>query len=288
MGLPFLRGTYDPDKRVSHVELAGVGLLSLIQTMNSPKPVDGSEVAANWFPVRLRIVDPDHFTIEDKPAFQRVTAPRLNDVPCSSKNPLNVRPQWAYIRGRMATEAANYQLAACWYHVGLQAGDARSRSGMGDLARKGLGTTRNPGWAFTWYERAAGGGDAYAARRIAEMYDNGELPMDSAKSQFWHTKAAAMEQKRAELIAAEKKKEASDRAAMHLIGGIALVGGQLLTWDVGADPGCDIRRRDRTGSPIPDSEDPERRARRDELVASGEMYCGKPIDISPLLPENLQ
>lgn len=289
LGLPFLRGSYDPATRTSHLELAGVGLLGLIQALGSSKSAaSGAGIPANWSAAKVTVLDPDHFSIENRPPFQRITAPHLNDVPCSAQNPLHVRAQWAYIRGTMATGAGNYNLAACWYHVGLQDGDARSRSGMGDLTRKGLGTPKNSGWAFTWYERAAAGGDPHAARSIAEMYDDGELPMDAAKSQFWHEKAAAMEQRKAQQIAAEKKKEAADRAGLHLIGAIALVGGQLLTWDVGADPDCDTRRRDRSGSAIPDSEDPERRARRDRLVASGEMYCGKPIDLSPLLPENLR
>ncbi|HZQ52575.1 MAG TPA: hypothetical protein VFB14_10270 [Bryobacteraceae bacterium] len=288
IGLPFLRGTYDPDKQASHVEWAEVGLFGLVQALNSPQSSTGAEVTANWVPVTLTVLDPDHFSIEGKPAFQRITAPRLNDVPCSPQNPLRVKPQWAYVRGKMAADAGSYNLAACWYHVGDSFGDARSRSGMGDLARKGLGTSKNANWAFTWYERATAGGDAYAARSIAEMFDDGELPMDAAKSQFWHAKAAVMEQKRAEQLAAEQKKEASERASLHLIRGIALVGGQLLTWDVGASPECDTRRRDRLGSPIPNSEDPERAAARERLLSSGEIYCGKPIDISPLLPENLQ
>jgi TPR repeat protein len=288
MGIPFLRGTYDPDKQASHVEGAEVGLFGLVQALNSPNSSTGAAAAANWVPVTLTVLDRDHFSIENKPAFQRITAPRLNDVPCSPQNPLRVKPQWAYVRGKMAADAGDYNLAACWYHVGIAFGDVRSRSGMGDLARKGLVTTKNANWAFTWYEQAASGGDAYAARSIAEMYDDGELPMEAAKSQFWHAKAAEMEQKRAQQIAAEQKKEASDRAALHLIRGIALVGGQLLTWDVGASPECDTRRQDRSGSPIANTEDPERAARRDRLLATGEIYCGKPIDISPLLPENLQ
>jgi hypothetical protein len=105
---------------------------------------------------------------------------------------------------------------------------------------------------------------------------------------LWHARAQSLQEASEKALAAARKKEAADRAAMHLIGAIAVVGAELLTWDVGADPGCDVRRRDRIGNPIPGSTDPEREAGRDRMVANGQMYCGKPIDISPLFPENWQ
>lgn len=285
LGVAFLRATYDRNLHQDHVELAGVGLLSLIQALNSGKSSNPPTISDGWSSTTITVLDPDHFSVGGKSPFQRITTPRPNDIPCSPQNPLRVKPLWAYIRGKMAVDESKYDVAACWYHIGVQAGYARSRSGMGDLTRNGWGTPKNSSFAYTWYERAAQQGDPYAAKSIADMYDRGEVPMDAAKSQLWHTKAQAMKERYDKAVADEKKKEAADRASMHLLVGIALVGGQLLTWDVGADPGCDIRARDRSGSAVANTVDHEREATRDRMVANGEMYCGKPIDISPLFPE---
>lgn len=286
LGIAFLRARYDRGKNQSSAELATISFPALIIALNA-SPGASAGLSGNWGPTTITILDPDHFIVGDRPPFQRVTTPRLNDVPCSPQNPLRVQPLWAYIRGKMAVEVRKYDLAACWYHIGIVGGQVRARSGMGDLLRYGWGTPRNASWAYSWYEGAAQQGDPYAAKSIADMYDRGELPANPAKSQQWHAKAKLMEERYNKALSDEKKKEQSNRASMHLLAGIALVGGQLLTWDVGADPGCDVRRRDiRTGNPIEDSVDPEREATRNRMVANGEMYCGKPIDISPLFPEH--
>jgi TPR repeat protein len=285
LGIAFLRASYEPDKRESHVELAGVGLLSLIQAFNSPKSTGPKGISDAWSPAKITIADPDHFAVNEKGMFQRLTTPRPNDVPCSPQNPLHVKPTFAYIRGKMAVDATNYELGVCWFQIGINFRDGHSASGLADMMRKGQGGPKNPSKAFPWFERAAQVGDVYGAESIANMYDHGELPMDAAKSQLWHAKAKAMREKLEKAKADEIRKEEADRATMHLIGGIALVGGQLLTWDVGADPECDTRARDRTGSGIPNTVDPARQAKRDRMLSNGQMYCGKPIDISPLFPQ---
>jgi len=285
LGIPFLRASYDRSKNQGTVELSTVSFPALLVALNA-SPNASAGLSGSWGPTKITIIDPDHFIVDDRPPFQRVTTPRPNDIPCSPQNPLRVQPLWAYIRGKMAVEAGKYGLAQCWYHIGIVGGEARARAGMGDMVRYGWGAPKNASWAYTWYERAAQQGDVYASKSIVSMYDHGELPPDPAKSQQWHAKAKLMEEKYNKAVSDEKKKEQGDRAGMHLLAGIALVGGQFLTWDVGADPDCDVRRRDiRTGNPIENTVDPGREAARDSGVANGTMYCGKPIDISPLFPE---
>jgi TPR repeat protein len=286
IGLSFLRAKYNRGQQQGMVELAGISLLNLIQALSTGTSSNVPGIQDSWSVATITVLDPDHFSVNGKPPFQRITTPRPNDIPCSPQNPLRVKPQWAYIRGKMAVDAKKYEAAACWFHIGVDAGFARSRSGMGDLTRNGWGTSKNSSWAFTWYERAAQQGDPYAAASIADMYDKGELPVDTAKSRLWHDRALTLKEASDKGLAVAKKKAEDDQAALHLIGAIALVGGQLLTWDVGADPECDTRRRDRTGSPILGSVDPGRESARDAGVANGTMYCGRPIDISPLFPEN--
>jgi TPR repeat protein len=285
LGIAFLRASYDTDKRESHIELAGVSLLSLIEAFNSPKSMGPKGISDAWAPAKITIADPDHFAVNEKGIFQRLTTPRPDDIPCSPQNPLHVKPTFAYVRGKMALDAAKYDTAACWFEIGINARDAHSASGVGQMLRNGLGHSKDSASAFVWFERAAQAGDVYGAQSIADMYDRRELPMDAAKSQVWHAKAKAMRERLEKAKADEMQKEAAERATMHLIGGIALVGGQLLTWDVGADPECDVRARDRTGSGVPNTVDPARQAKRDRMVANGQMYCGKPIDISPLFPQ---
>jgi TPR repeat protein len=287
-GIPFLRATYDPKTHTDNAEVAdpnNLGLISLLQSYLQTKQTGEFSYPTHWTPTFLMVLDPDHLIVGEHLPFQRISAPGRNDVPCSYDNPLGVKITWAYIRGKMAVDAKNYDAAGCWFHLGVMAGDARSRSAIGDMVRNGTGTQTNPANALIWYSRAAQGGDIHAAKSIAEMYDSGELPANPAQSQQWHAKAQAMQARYDKFVADEKKKAAKDQAEIRFLGGLTYIGAQMLSNEMLSSPQCDTSATTVGGNRIPNTTDPKRVADKERLLASGEIYCGSPIDISPLLPD---
>jgi TPR repeat protein len=286
-GLPFLRGSYDASKQKDKVEIPQFGLFGALAGLAETQPA--FNVASNWTATTLTIQDPDHIQIENTPPFQRTTMPNPKDVPCTPENPLHVRPLWAYIRGKQSLEAADYQVASCWFQMGVTAGDPRAGSALGDMSRKGLGTDKDPMLALAWYQSAAKGGDPQGAMRIVDMFDKGEAPpnaANAASSAFWRTKAQEMKAAQDKLIAQQLKEKAKWEAYKQMIGAVVVIGGQLLVNDVGADPACDVRARDRSGSPISNTTDPGRQREKDRLAAAGDLYCGPPAPLWPsVLPK---
>ncbi len=287
MGMPFFRGRRVGDQRKGAIEIAQYSAIGMLfSALKGASPLGSLGGPAAWQPETLYVEDPDQIHVGKTPAFQRISVPRPNDLYCDLGNPLRVKAEYAFARGQVAVATRNYSTAACWFNIGVQQDSARSRSGMGDLLRHGLGVAKNPAWARGWFDKAAASGDPYGAQNIADMYDRGELAPDEKQSSFWHATARRMKAQQAKLLAAQRKQEEQDQANLHLLAGVAIVGMQLFVHDLGSDPECDVRKFALDGSPIPNSVSPSRERNRDRLLASGQIYCGKPIDLSPLLDPN--
>ncbi|MGA2074166.1 MAG: hypothetical protein ABSH52_11745 [Terriglobia bacterium] len=282
-GLAFFRGDYDGNKTQVSIELAQYpGLLGLMNGLGLSVFIP----ATTWANATLAIEDPDHIHIGKTPAFQRISMPSLNDLHCDADNSMRVKAQYAFIRGQMAMNEAQYGAAACWFHAGVVQGEPRSMTALGNMVRKGLGTHKNSTWAVGWFEKAAQNGDPAGAINIADMYDLGEIPPpDPAKSKYWHEKAKEMKDLQQKLVAQERKQAADQQAQLQLVAGLVNVGAQLIAGDLmSLNPQCDVRCQDRASNCRFGGTDPERVERREALIAAGQLNCSPPIDLSPLLP----
>jgi TPR repeat protein len=281
---PFFRGRRVGDLRKGEIEIAEYSVVGMLfSALKGISPLGSLGVPGAWEPETLYIENPDRIHIGKTSEFQRISAPRPDDLYCDLGNPLKVEAEYAFARGQIAVETKSYDTAACWFHVGITQGSARSRAGMGDLLRYGLGVSKNPLWARGWFDNSAASGDPYGAQSIADMYDRGELAPDAEQSSFWHTKAREMKMQQDKLIAELKKQEKKAQAEMRLLAGATIVGMQFLVNDLGSDPECDVRQVTENGITIPNSVSPVRERNRERLLASGKIYCGRPIDLSPLL-----
>ena len=270
MGMPFFRGRRVGDLRTGEIEIAQYSVPGMLfSALKGVSPLGALGGPAAWVPEKLYIEDPDHIHVGKTSEFQRISVPRPDDLHCDLGNPLQVKGDYAFARGQVAVEGKNYDTAACWFHVGIVQGSARSRSGMGNLLRHGLGVGKNPTMARDWFDKAAASGDPYGAQSIADMYDRGELAPDAEQSSFWHGTAREMKAQQDKLVAAQKKQEEQDQANMRLLLGGTIVGMQFIVNDLGSDPECDVRRFLDNGNPIPNSVDRVRERNRDQLLASG-------------------
>jgi len=106
-GRPLFHGSYDPPAETGHVQLAEY------DSGNYRTP-------ARWLDRQIFAGDPDHFRIGAHPPFERVTPPRLNDVPCQAGNPLQVQAKFATFRGMLAHNAKDWPTALCWFRIAAE------------------------------------------------------------------------------------------------------------------------------------------------------------------------
>jgi TPR repeat protein len=272
MNMPFFRGRRVGDSQKADIEIAQYSMLGVLFTaLQGKSPLGALGGPSGWTSATLFIADPDHIHLGPASAFERISAPRPDDIYCDFGNPLRVKAKFAYARGKIAQATQHYETAACWYQIGIGQDSAKARSGMGDLLRYGLGVRKNPEWARGWFDKAAASGDPYGAQSIAEMFDRGELAPNPAMSSFWHAQARAMKEQQDKLIAARKRQAEKDRAVMVLLTGAAA---------------CDVRQVAENGTRIPGSVSQTLVRNRDLLLESGQIYCGSPIDLSPLVKFN--
>jgi len=72
-------------------------------------------------------------------------------------------------------------------------GDVNAERSLGVMYLQGNGVSRDPGQAFTWFKKAADGGNRDAAYQLALMYEAGRgVPRDAAQSTAWYRKAALL------------------------------------------------------------------------------------------------
>jgi TPR repeat protein len=237
--LPFARGIYDGESGTGQVEIAEynglLGLLSFLASNGSQSPA--TSPPTGWGSATLYIEDPDHIHFGNTPAFERISAPRENDLHCNFENPLHVKALFAYVRGIQSVNAKNYKPAVCWFSIGAAQGSAQSTTALGVLLHDGLGVGRNYSNALIWFMRASEV-DPNAARALAGMYERGEgTAPDKAKAEFWRAKARDMKNKQEQEALAEKKKDARHKADLANIGA-ALGGFMNLLGQMDANDAC--------------------------------------------------
>jgi TPR repeat protein len=74
-----------------------------------------------------------------------------------------------------------------WYRRGARRGDPLSQYDLGFMLLLGDGTEPDPEGAVRWLSRAADGGEAQAARLLAEAYAKGSdgVPRNAAEARRW-------------------------------------------------------------------------------------------------------
>jgi hypothetical protein len=100
-GQAFFRGDFDPKTFTAKIEVAGYGLLSAL-TGSQP---------GSWSQDTLGVADPDHVQVGNRPAFQRMTIPGANDIPCESGNHFQVQAEWAGMRGKQAGKTPSWHFS---------------------------------------------------------------------------------------------------------------------------------------------------------------------------------
>ena len=106
---------------------------------------------------------------------------------------------WAQDSGADAFAARDFARAkALWFDAAAE-GSPDAMLGLGLLADRGFGQTRDLDAAFDWYQKAANLGLAEAQFNIAIMYDAGIGRARNARAaQLWYTRAALRDHTRAQ------------------------------------------------------------------------------------------
>jgi hypothetical protein len=126
--------------------------------------------------VTLTSKDPDTIVMTPEPGFtyHRHSPPALNDIPCSTSNPLHVSADGAIAREKVALAAKADVPTACWSYIAALTGDTYSLYAAGYLLRRGIGAEKDLTLAFHFMEHSAFQGNYQAQLEAAEMAERGE------------------------------------------------------------------------------------------------------------------
>jgi TPR repeat protein len=136
----------------------------------------------------------------------------------------------AYAAGSGATRsprelAADYALAAIWYHRASDQGNIAAQMHLADLYFYGRGVTRDMAQAVALYRKAAEQGDAGAQAKLGLLYSVGMgVQRDDVEAYYWlslaasvpgpdQAKFAANRQSVGEHITTDQQSEVQDRVA---------------------------------------------------------------------------
>jgi hypothetical protein len=210
-GRPFFRGTYDPPAVAGRVELAEFDDLL-------------NHTPSRWTSRLLVMGDPDHFRIGRHPPFQRITPPRLNDVPCDAGNSFHVQAKYATYRGELAHNAKDWKTALCWFRVGAEQGETYAQYVLASYLEQGIGGEKDLAQAFSWFKKSADEGSFRGAAGLEKMYRNGVgVPRDSTLADAWRLRGQALqaqENNDALLVLEGEKKDERDILAMGFLGAV--------------------------------------------------------------------
>jgi TPR repeat protein len=151
--------------------------------------ITNSKIA--WLSGKLKVVDADHLTIEDRVTFVRVAA-LDRDPPCDPRGPSRVFGNDAFARGRIYGEILNDpRTAACWYGVGAEQGNAEAQNHYGTLLFDGsAGLAKDPVKAFAWFQKSAMQGNVAAATNLSREFGSGAVvPRSEQRSAYWAARA---------------------------------------------------------------------------------------------------
>jgi hypothetical protein len=215
-GRPFFRGVYSSPASHLQVEIPAIGSLREAITGQPDR----------WEAAELTIGDPDHFRIGKHPPFERMSAPKVGDVPCDPGNRFHTGGLWAFFRARLQLKAKDYDQAFCWYFVGAEQGDRSSLAGLGYMYHHGFGVQEDDAMAMRLYMTSAEKGNPEGAHGVSVLYELGHgVPKDPAKAELWRSKEAQLRadlkaQKRAEELADQQREEAME--VIGLLGRVAV------------------------------------------------------------------
>jgi len=200
--------------------------------------------------VQVTVSDPDTLRTVSSGTltYHRVSEPRLNDLPCDSRNVFHVTTMGALTRADVAADAKQYQIALCWGAVAASTGNAEGQYITGAYLRRGLGTQQNLRDALSWMIASAKQGQIDALKALVQMYQNGEGTQPNLdQARYWNNIAQQrmVEQQRVD-------------QAQHLLNAFA------------------------NGTPAPPSADPPVRSNqtRDGRFVAGPLPAGFDTDIS--------
>lgn len=229
-GRAFFRGSFAQNSSDATIEVASYSVLVVMAGL----PL------ASWNDDTLRIVDPDHLQIGNKPAFQRITLPQPNDVPCSIANETKIGAQWAYMRAKVAQNVKDDASALCWLYVASVQGDARAQFYLAYFLHDGLGTKRDPLAAFHWTLQSAEHGSDYGAYALAFMYRRGDgTGADPEKAQYWDNRGRELKIQREKSAEAEEAQAEQQRYGLLELGTMGVLGAAILAEGVKQSPDCD-------------------------------------------------
>lgn len=231
LGQPFFHGELDDKTFTAKIEVAGHSLLSAL-TVSQPD---------SWSPGDLGTLDPDHVQIGNRPAFQRMSIPRANDIPCESSNHFKVQGTWALVRGKQAHDAKDFAKASCWFYVSAVQGDAWAEWFLSYYLHDGIGTPKNAQQAFEWARKSAENGDDYGAYTVSLMYEKGDgTAADSLKAKYWRARGEELYAQKQKEAAADKALEQQFRAGVNELLVMGAIGEAILTDELAHPTYCNV------------------------------------------------
>jgi hypothetical protein len=264
LGQPFFRGELDDKTFTAKIEVAGHSLLSAL-TASQPD---------SWSPGDLGVLDPDHVQIGKRPAFQRMTMPRVNDIPCESTNHFQVQGTWALFRGKQAHDAKDFAKASCWFYVAAVQGDAKAQWFLSYYLHDGIGAPKNVGQAFQWARKSGENGDDYGASTVALMYEKGDgTPADPAKAGYWRARGKELYAQKEKEAAADKAQEQQFREGVNELLVMGAIGEAVLTGELNTSSSG--------GANTSDSATNSERSRQASWITRGGAASGPPPGWKP-------
>jgi hypothetical protein len=229
-GQTFFRGEIDPKTFTADIQVAGYSAFSALTNSQS----------SSWSPGALNILDPDHVQIGNRPAFQRITMPGSNDVPCESGNHFKIQAEWAGMRGKRAQNAKDYKTAVCWFYVAAIQGDAKAQWYVAYYLYDGKGVPKDSAQAFQWALKSAENGSDYGAFTVALMYELGDGTVaNSPKAKYWHARGNELQIEKQKKAAADKAQERQQREGMLELGAMGVIGAAIIAGELKQSSDCD-------------------------------------------------
>lgn len=104
-----------------------------------------------------------------------------------------------YFSGRLGADQ-DFKIAAKWYRLAAEQGNAKAQDSLGLIYRNGLGVTRDYKESVRWSKLAAEQGQAYSQGRLGLMFAKGQgVVQDFTQAYKWHSIAVANGDKLAEM-----------------------------------------------------------------------------------------
>ena len=151
MGLEFFNGAVGDQNwgmKDTPVQVAKYSMASLL--LGSQNEQTGNMRPAGYFTAKLKMLDPDRFTLDGQGPFERMSSPEPDDLFCVHSNYFAAMGAYAYQRGEQRAKEKNYPQAVCWYVIASREKQPRAATSLGVLEMQGLAgqeMAKRPGMA---------------------------------------------------------------------------------------------------------------------------------------------